>query len=247
MDAVPYLITFAVGFISQFIGTTVGGVGLFVVPVLIFLGLPPHTAIATCRIGLLAGNATSWYRFHKEGKVNYQIGIPLTIISAAGAFIGARALVQVSGPLLEKIFGFFVLAIVFFTLFHRDLGVVRRPKPTPLLQSMGYILLFLIGVMGAFFSAGTGLLGRGVLIYFYGQTFLESAGTRKIQGAAIGWTSAITFALSGIVNWHSALILALGMGIGSYFGAAYAMKKGDAWVRKLFIVIVIFSAIELLL
>lgn len=84
-------------------------------------------------------------------------------------------------------------------------------------------------------------------MWCFGQTFLESAGTRKIQGTAVGWTSAITFAMSGIVDWSYALVLALGMAIGSYLGVVYAVRKGDAWVRKLFIAVVLLSAMELLL
>lgn len=216
-------------------------------PVLIFLGLPAHTAIATCRIGLVAGNATGLYRLHRDGKVSYRIGIPLVIVSAIGAFLVSRALLTFSGPIIEKLFGFFALLVVAVTLCKRDLGTVRRVQESPLLHGVGYVLLFLIGIISAFFSASTGLLGRSVLMFFFGQTFLESAGTRKLQSVAVGWTAAITFALSGVVNWSFAFALALGMAIGSYLGVVYAVKKGDAWVRTLFIAIVLLSAVELLL
>lgn len=116
-----------------------------------------------------------------------------------------------------------------------------------MIQSIGYLLLFLVSMMSAFFSAGTGLLGRSVLMHCFGQTFLESAGTRKLQSAAIGITSVIVYISSGIVDWQYAFTLLVGTAIGSHFGTIYAIKKGDVWVRKLFIIVVALSAISLLL
>jgi uncharacterized protein len=247
MDLLPLIGTFLVALFASFAGTAVGGFGLLIVPLLIFLGLPPQTAVATCRIGLVAGNATSIYKFHQRGKVNYQIGIPLILVSVLGAYLGSRLLLSTSGDLFEKIFGVFILFILLLTLCKKDMGVKQKMISNPLVHGMGYILQFLIGGMSAFFSGGSGILGRTVLMLFFGQTFLESAGTRKLQSVAVGLTSATVYIMSGIVNWTYALVLVVSIALGSYFGSVYALKKGDAWVRKLFMVAVFLAALRLLL
>ncbi|TSC58880.1 MAG: hypothetical protein Greene041619_258 [Candidatus Peregrinibacteria bacterium Greene0416_19] len=246
MDVLTHALILLTGFFSSFVGTTTGGIGLLIVPVLMFLGLPAQVAVGTTRVGLLSGNATSLYQFHRSGKIDYSIAIPLLVISAVGAYIGARVLLVTPNETVEKLFGFFILCIVGITLLKKDLGVVKRTRPSHSVRGIGYTLMGLISIISAYFSAGTGLLGRPILMLCFGQTFLESAGTRKLQSAAVGITSVAVYIMSGIVHWPYAITLLVGTALGSYAGAAYAIKKGNAWVRKLFIAVVILSSVELL-
>lgn len=246
MDILTHVFILLVGFLSSFVGTTVGGVGLLIVPALVLVGLPAQIAVGTTRVGLFAGNITSLYQFHRSGKINYSMAAPLIAVSILGASIGSLLLLQTPSEILEKIFGFFVLCIVGITLLKKNIGVEKRLRPSKILQWFGYVLMGIIGVVSAFFSAGTGLLGRSVLMFCFHQTFLESAGTRKLQSAAIGITSLIIYGMNGVIHLPYALTLLIGTSIGSYMGSAYAIKKGDEWVRKLFITVVLLSAIELL-
>lgn len=247
MEVLKHALILLTGSFSSFVGTAVGGIGLLVVPALVFVGLPAQIAVGTTRVGLMAGNVTSLYQFHRSKKIDYSIAVPLLIVSAIGAYIGSRALLITPSETVEKLFGFFVLCIVAASLFRKDIGVTKQSRPSRMVQWLGYSLLFLISIISAYFSAGTGLLGRSVLMHCFGQTFLESAGTRKLQSAAIGITSVTVYISNGIVNWPFAVTLLIGTALGSYTGAAYAIKKGDSWVRKLFIAAVVLSAIELLL
>lgn len=235
------------GLFSSFIGTSVGGIGLLIVPVLVFFGLPAQVAVGTTRVGLVSGNMTSLYQFHKSKKVDYSIAIPLLIVSAIGAYIGSRVLLVTPSELVEKLLGVFILGIVGIALFKKDVGVMPKTRPALSMQIFGYSLMGLISILSAYFSGGTGFLGRSILMVFFGQTFLESAGTRKLQSAAIGFTSVAVYITNGIVHWPYALTLLVGTALGSHMGAVYAIKKGDVWVRKLFTVAVVLAAIELLL
>ncbi len=246
MTILIHTLIFLTGFLSSFAGTAAGGFGLIIVPVLIFLGLPAPVAVATTRVGLVAGNITSLYQFHKNKKIDYSMAIPLLILSAIGAYIGAQILLATPGETLEKLFGFFILIIIAMSLFKKDIGITKQIRPSRLLRWIGYAALFFISILSAYFSAGTGLLGRSVLMYCFGQTFLESAGTRKLQSAVVGLTSVTVYISNGVVYWPYAVTLLIGTALGSHFGAAYAIKKGDAWVRKIFIVAVLLSAVELL-
>ncbi len=247
MEALTHAFIFLIGTFSSFVGTAVGGFGLLLVPSLVFVGLSAQAAVATTRLGLMAGNVTSLYQFHKHKKIEYGIAIPLLILSAAGAFIGSYALLSTPSEAVEKLFGLFILCIVGASLFKKDVGVIKQAPPSRLMRLVGYVLLFFISIISAYFSGGTGLLGRSVLMHCFGQTFLESAGTRKLQSAAIGITSIAVYVSSGVVHWPFAISLMIAVAIGSYTGAAYAIKKGDAWLKKLFIVAVVLSAIELLI
>ena len=75
MDVLKLLIIFFVGLGSSFIGTLVGGSSLITIPVLILLGLSPHSAIATDRMGVTGIGIAGLYKFHQKGLVNYRIGL----------------------------------------------------------------------------------------------------------------------------------------------------------------------------
>lgn len=126
MEFLKHVLILLTGFLSSFVGTTVGGIGLLIVPTLIFVGLPAHIAVGTTRIGLLAGNATSLYQFHRSKKIEYRIAVPLLILSAIGAYIGSHILLTTPSETIEKFFGFFILCIVGISLLKKDAGIAKN-------------------------------------------------------------------------------------------------------------------------
>lgn len=247
MEFLEHAFIFLTSVFSSFIGTIVGGMGLLIVPALMFVGLSAQVAVASTRIGTLGGNAISIYQFHKSKKIDYAVAIPMMITSAIGAYIGSNALLITPTEVVEKVFGVFILIIVALSLFKKDVGVVKKERPSWKLQALGHTGLFFISIIGSYFSGGGGLLGRSLLMHCFGLTFLESAGTKKLQSAVVGLMAGTVFITSGAVDWRFAATLFVGITLGSYLGTAYALKKGDEWVRKIFILAVVLSAIELLL
>ena len=129
MESFALPLTFVVSFLSSFIGTNVGGGGLILVPTLIFLGLPPQVAIGTSRIGALASVSTGIFQFHRGGKVDYRIGLPLMFFSIAGSYIGSNTLLTIPTELLEKLLGLCIILILIVVLFQKNYGVhVTRDK-----------------------------------------------------------------------------------------------------------------------
>ena len=247
MESFALPLTFVVSFLSSFIGTNVGGGGLILVPTLIFLGLPPQVAIGTSRIGALASVSTGIFQFHQEGKVDYRIGFPLMFFSIAGSYIGSNTLLTIPTELLEKLLGLCIILILIVVLFQKNYGVHVTRDKSPYRKTLGYFLFFFIGFWGAFFGGGSAIFGNIVLTSCFGLTFLECAGTRKVAALGMGVTAAIVYILAGVIDWTFALVLLAGGMLGGFVGARHGLRKGDAWVRKLFIAVVLFSALELLL
>jgi len=246
MELITIIILSIVGFIASFIGVTVGGGGLLSIPALIFLGLPPQIAIATNKVGSL-GIMSSIYRFNKSRMVNFKIGIPLALVSIVGAYIGATTLLTLPEEIIGKLIGIFILIVLVFVILNRNVGVEKREKQGKTKRYLGYLLFLFVGFWGGIFGGGYGVFATYVLIFMFGQTFLESAGTKKVLGLGISIVSVIVFAIGGIINWEYGIALLPGMALGSHFGADYGIKKGDKWVRTLFIIVVAVSAAKLIL
>lgn len=240
------LIIFLVGLFASFFSTIVGGGALLKTPILIFLGLPAQTAVATDRISSL-GFSSGLYKFMKEGKVNIKLGLSLLIFSMIGAFFGANLLLQMQENILRRIIAIITILILMLIIFKKNIGTKKiKTKITPIKRVFGHISIFFLGMYNAFFGGGAATFYSYVLILVFGQTFLESAGTRKILTLASAFIASIVYIISGIVNYAFFVTLFTATIIGSYLGSAYAIKKGEKWVRSLFIIIVLLMAVRLL-
>lgn len=238
---------FLLGFLVMFFGTSTGGVGLVFVPLLIALGLPPHAAVATTRFAVFTGDLIGLRVFERAGKVDRKLALPVLLLGIGGSVIGSFVLLWTPGPLVERLLGAFLLAMLGFMLLQREMGIRPGTAATLLRRSIGFVSLFVISILGAYFSAASGLLGRTTLMTCFKQTYLQSAATRKLQAIGIGVISVLVFAWNGIIDLPTVLVLAPAMFLGSLFGSRYALRKGERWVRILFFLIVLIAGLQLLL
>ena len=240
------LFIFIVGFLASFIGTlSGGGGGLLSIPALIFLGLPPHVAIATNKFGALGGNVSSIFRFKKSKKIVTKYLIPLTIFCVTGTIIGTKILINIDKNLLSYVIGIILLIIAPILLFRRNFGIEIR-KVSEKSVYFGYLGYFFVGIYDGFFGGGAGIFAQIVLVGFMGLTFIKSIATDRIPfffGLSI---SILILFFAGYINIFYGIILLAGMSIGGYLGAHTAIEKGNKFVRIALISVVIISAIKLL-
>jgi uncharacterized membrane protein YfcA len=247
MDFVGVLIIFAVGLIGGSFGTLVGGGSLLTIPTLIFLGLPPRIAVATNRLGVTGGSVSGLYEFHRKRFINYRIGFVVGIPALAGSVLGANIVLQTDEVLLGKIIGVVTILILIFVMAKPEIGLKRAKRLISKNEYLiGGVIGFLLGIYGGFYGAGSGTFFSYLLIMFFGQTFLESAGTRKIALLLMSFTASIVFAINGAIVYYLAVSLFIGMFIGSYLGAHYSDRIGNVWIKRLFFVIVLVMGIRLL-
>ncbi|WP_016949710.1 TSUP family transporter [Anabaena sp. PCC 7108] len=104
------------GFISGLVG--IGG-GVLIVPVLVFwFGLSQHEAQGTTLallvppIGLLAA-----WAYYQQGYVDLKIAAFICLGFFLGGFLGAKLAISLSNHVLEKVFGFAILAIALKMIF----------------------------------------------------------------------------------------------------------------------------------
>jgi len=246
MDIFVLCIVVLAGIMAGFIGPTVGGAGLILIPVLIFLGLEPHVAIATSTFSYLGIILFGLRGFHKSKKINYQLAIPIAVIATISSFLGASFLLNFDKILLSQLSGVIILLLLFLVIINKNIGVNTVRKLGKRDKIIGFFLFLLLGLWIGFFGAGWAIFASYILIFFMGQSFLEAAATRKIIALGAVGIAALTFAFAGVINWEFALPLIFAASMGSIAGTSYALKKGDAWVRNLFILVVLISALSLL-
>lgn len=236
-----------IGFGTSFVATTTGGVGLAMVPVLMLFGLTPQQAVATFRLAITLGDFTGLHQLHRAGKVIHSMIMPVLLLGIVGAIIGSYVLLWTPGPLAEKLLSIFILCMAATSIFQPSLGLQPQHQQSRKKKTLGYASIFFLSILSTYFSAATGLLGRSALMFCFGQTFLESSATRKVQSLGMGVTSTMIFIFSGSMHWAAAAVLVPAVTLGSLLGAAHAIRKGERWVRRLFYVVIALAALALLL
>lgn len=232
-------------FFLSFLSVIVGGGGLIMVPLLIILGVPPTNAVAITRFYNIGTGGASLFEFNRGGKVNWKIGLPLAVVAVFASIIGANFVLNINESLLKIAIGLIITFILFIMVLNKRIGVDIRQKSTVNKRMLGFILTLFIVIISTMSGGGAGMLMTYVLIFLFGQTFLESMGTRKIiTFTALAFSTAF-FVLAGVIIYEIAIPLLITGALGGFAGARYAMKKGDRWVRILFMVIAFIMALTL--
>ncbi|MCK4987346.1 MAG: sulfite exporter TauE/SafE family protein [Desulfobacterales bacterium] len=248
MEFYKIVIIFFVGLFVSVLSTLVGGSSLLTIPTLILLGLPPHTAIGTDRFGIMGVCLAGWYKFHKKRLINYKVGFSLTIPVMFGSFLGAHLVFEISESVLKLIIIIISVACLFFLVLNPTLGTERTKQEFGKYEYLiGGLMTFVVGVYVGFYGAMGGTLLLYILILWFGQTFLESAGTLKIGAMMMNATAAIVFGLNDAVSYYLAIPMFLGCFIGSYIGAHYSDRIGNVWIRRLFVIVLVILIIKLLI
>lgn len=237
-----------VGILGGSYGALVGGTSLITIPVLIFLGLPPHTAIGTDRLGITGLTSMGWYKFHEKGLIHYRIALVMGVAALIGSFLGANLVLQISVALLRKIIAIVTVLILILLVGQPKLGVEKKDRIIKRYEyGIGIFISFIVGIYGGFYGAMAGTFLLYILLFIFKQTFLESTATLKLPSFMMTTMAALVFAIKGAIDYPMAAAMFLGCAIGAYVGAHYSDRIGNVWIKRLFILIILIMAIKLLI
>ena len=92
------------GFLAGMMG--VGGGGVMVPPLVIFIGMPQHLAQGTSLLAMLPGSAVGAHTHYKLGNVAKAIALGLMVGGAVGAYLGASLAHHIPELYLRILFSF---------------------------------------------------------------------------------------------------------------------------------------------
>lgn len=237
------LLILLAGLAAGFFDSVIGAAGLISVPSLVFLGLPPQVAIATDRFGTIGQVLAAMLKFWK--KIVWKYVPALAAVSLTGSVIGANILLTIDPRILQPVVGALLLILLPMIFLKQKTGIKHAGKGKTR-AVLGLAIYFLVMTFGGFFGQGTGPLIFYTLTYFLGFTMIEVLATGTVPWFVLSVSSLVVFALNGLIDYRIGIALLAGMTIGGYIGAHVALKKGNVWIKRVFILFVIVSAAKLL-
>ena len=244
MSPLIFLGVLLIGLFANIIGHTAGGgTGLITIPVLIFFGLPPQSAVATVKLTILGG-IPALGKYIKHKKVKWEYLIFFVSISILATFVGTKILLSIPADFVQKTIGVIILLMIPIIILKNNLGLNEKVA-TFHSKTIGFILFTILAIVQASFGS-VGQLVTMTLVMFFGYTIIQASATRRIPLMVLNIIAFIIYAFSGLVYYWYALALAIGQSIGGYIGAHMSVTKGDAWVRRIFIALLLVLSIKLL-
>ena len=211
------------------------------------MGLPAHMAVATNRIGVFGLSVTGWIAFQQQRLIRHRIAWALGIACGIGAALGTQVLLAISETVLRWIIAAMSVGLLLFTGFQKEVGVGAASKSAGVRWGLGIPAAIALGAYGSVYGAGLGTFLTYLLVILFGQTFLESAGTRKVSIGLQALVSAGLYYRENLIHWPAAVNLFIGMAIGSYVGAHYGTSLGNIWIRRAFLTLAALLSLKILI
>lgn len=241
-----YIFLVLVGLVAGAINILAGGGSLLTLPMLIFLGLPPNVANGTNRIAIIIQNIFAVKGFQSKGVTAFPYSIYLAISALAGSVIGASLAVDIKGETFNKILGGIMVLIVFYMIFQRKSSSKDFiERITGKHFWLGIIAFFFVGIYGGFIQAGVGFIMLLFLSSINHYSLVKSNAIKVFVALIYSIAAVAIFAYNDAINWKYGLVLSIGNATGGWIMSRWSVNKGDKFVKKALIIMVLAMAIKL--
>lgn len=242
----PYIIDFTVGFIIGMLAGLFGvGGGFLIVPTLVLMGLPIHTAIGTSLACISISSLGSASMHMKEGRVLYRVVVLKELFSVPSAVAGAYLSGVLSERVLRTAFAGVLLYVAYKFLKHRNGEDAEDSKRIKLHN------VTLVGVVAGLSSGLLGISGGILNVPLFhalaGVPIEYAVGTSSIAIFFTALAGTWGHYRLGQVDLSTALLLAPGMIVGAIIGARLITRIHPKKFKLAFSAILMILALKLLL
>lgn len=245
MEMLPIAAVLLVGVIVGFINIVSAGGSMLTLPLLIFFGLPSNVANGTNRIAIMFQNTFALYQFHKNGHLNWRLGLLLAVPATIASVYGAGLAVDITHGTFDTLLATFMIifAVLLILRPQRYIKGKFNPKVSIVILFLAFVL---IGIYGGALQAGVGFFIILTLLLLVPQIPMgEMHGIKTLVVTIYISVSTFVFILNGLVDWKFAVALSLGSALGGALGGKYASVLPDKLLQRILIGAIIFFAIIL--
>lgn len=236
-------------FLAGWVDAVVGGGGLVQLPALV-IALPASTPVATIggtnKVSSAAGTLTASATYLRSVRVDWRSALPLMAMAWLGSTLGANLAHYLPKRWFTPLVLVVLLVVGTYTVRRPQLGMHHA------LRHEGWSHHLRLAAIGGGIGLYDGMIGPGTGTFFVialvsvlGYGFLEATTLTKLANLTTNLAALSVFALSGNIWWRLGLTMALANVTGGFLGARMAVRHGNAFVRKVFLVVVAALAVKL--
>ena len=246
MSAELIILCFA-AFAAGFIDSIVGGGGLVQTPA-VLITLPEHpvaTLLGTTKIPSFSGTAMACLKYARKVSLQWKLIALMCCIALVAAMLGSYTVSLISNNFMKPVIFCVLILVAIYTYAKKDFGKSVSKNRHPHLEFLfGAAFALIIGFYDGFIGPGAGSFLVIFFIAVLGFDFLKASAHAKFVNLATNLGSIIYFGGSGHILYHYAIPMAVCNLSGSFFGTSLAIRKGNAFIRVFFLLIVIATILR---
>lgn len=224
-----------------------GGAGLILLPILIMSGLPFINALASHKLAVGFIGIGSTLRYARENLINWKIFWWNALLGAPFVVLGTLFASALDQDIMLLLAGIFILLMAALSWLKKASGLQHLPAALHRKQLIiGSLLLIPIAFYSGWISVASGVFTTMLYIYLLRFDQLHAtAMTLAANGLVWNIVGALAHVSLGHINWALAPGLIIGALTGSYLGAALGIKKGNRFLKIVFLLSAVLSGLVL--
>lgn len=224
-----------VGFSAGYIDAVAGGGGMLNLPALLFAGVPPVSALAVSKMSAISGTVLAVIKYTLSKKVHWKTVRVAAIPCLVASYLGGKAALNISATVLAWAILICIPIALFIVL--RDTKDNEETEITDLPKTL--MAITPIGFYDGILGPGTGTYMTIAVKRILNFNLLKATATIKPLNLLSNIGAAIAFILAGKVIWAIAIPMVVASSIGGWLGSRSAIKGGDAFIRRLLIIVLV--------
>lgn len=229
-------------FAAGFIDSIVGGGGLVQTPATL-VTLPQYpvaTLLGTIKIPSFSGTAIACFQYAKKVQLKWKLLVVMACIALLAAMAGSYVVTIVSNSFMKPVIFGVLIVVAIYTYSKKNFGHAISKDIHPNNELLyGCLFALVLGFYDGFIGPGAGSFLVIFFIAALGFDFLKASAHAKFVNLATNMGSIIYFGSSGHILYYYAIPMAIFNLLGSFVGVRLAIKKGNAFIRIFFLLIVI--------
>ncbi len=228
----------------------VGGGGLLQLPALLLV--LPHAPVVqllgTNKLAAVVGTGSAAATYARRVDMHAPTAVRMAVAAFLGSGLGAFLATVVGSRVLRPVVLLALVGVWLYTLRRPALGATEALRLTPHRQA-GIAIAGggLIGLYDGFVGPGTGTFLVFLLVGAVGLAFLHASATAKAVNTMTNLAALLVLGVGGHVLWRLGAAMAVCNLVGAQLGARLAIRRGSAWVRRVFLVVVAALIVRLAL
>lgn len=243
MDILQIILLAGIFFLASIVSVIAGSTSLITVPVMLEFGVEPRTAIATNMFALTLMSIGGTLPFIGKKVINPKRLPLLTFSTIVGSCLGALLVLILPSKSMPLIISISMIVVAILSVINRHAGVTpSQAIPPKIGEIAGYVVTFILGIYGGFFSGGYVTLLTAAYIMLFRMTFVEAIATTKFINIFSSLIATIIFMHQEIVDYNLGLILGATMFIGGVIGGSLTLKLSNVWLQRIYLTVVAILA-----
>ena len=231
------ILLFASAFVAGMINSIAGGGTLLTFPTLIWLGLDAKEANATSTVALWPGLIGGLWGFRRELDESRPLLLGLGITSLVGGALGALLLIWTPSETFARLVPFLIFFATILFMAQEPITRWLRLETASADRRRSWwtgaiLFQFCAAIYGGYFGAGNGILMLSALGLLGISDIHRANGLKNFLALTLNSAAVVAFAVTGLVSWPKALLMASGAMLGGYYGATMARRLGRTFVRR---------------